>query len=254
MTNRNLKGLVGTVALAALLAGCGTLIPKKVEFFQSKVQALPEKPDTQVELEKEVAYAATLTARLTTEAAVSNHSPVSVIAPAKATETLTSAVSVSLGPPKSVPAIDTATNLAVKLVEKSGSLDAKVEKYADKIAPLVGKKIEGTGFIRIPYFLYIGIVIAIVFVIWTGLKIYGAANPIVGLGTNIVGRVGSKTVSLAASELAKGGELFKEELAKSGIEQAVTAKVETLFRHSQERAQSETTKEVVKTLTQKPTQ
>lgn len=236
-----------------VLGGCGTLIPKKVEFFQKKVQAVPTKSAYQEEVERQAAYAASLSARLTVEAAVSNNSPATVITPAKNTEALTAAVSTSLGPPQSIPS-GPVTNLANKLIESRASLDHRVDRYAAKVDPLVGKKIEGTGFIRIPYFVYIGSIILVIFLAWTALKIYGSMNPVVGLGTNIVGRLSSKTVASIASQVTKGGEVFKEELSNSGLEQAVKDKVLEIFANAHSKVQDKSTQDVVKSLTVKPSQ
>ena len=256
MTKRTLKGLAVTAMLGAVLAitgGCGTLIPKSVEFFQKKVTSVPVKTARQEETERQAAYAASLSARLTVEAAVSNNSPLAVVNPAKNTEALAAAVSTSLGPPQSVPS-GPVTNLVNKVIENRADLNRSIEKYAGRVAPLVGKKIEGTGFIRIPYFVYIGGILLIVFLAWTALKIYGSMNPIVGLGTNVVGRLSSKAVAGIASQVTKGGEVFKEEVANSEFTSDVKAKVLELFQHAHEKTQDQSTQEVVKALTVKPSQ
>jgi hypothetical protein len=241
------------LVLVGALAGCGTLIPKKVEFFQKKVKAVPEKTASDLETERQAAYAASLAARLTVDAAVANNDPVSVVTPAKNTEALTVAVSTSLGPPQSIPS-GAVTNLANKVIENKAELDRKIARYSDKTAPLVGKKIEGTGLIRVPYFVYIGILVVIALVVWTGLKIYGAVNPVVGLGTNVVGRVGSATLSGAVSELSKGGELFKDKVVNSEFTQETKAKILDWFSHAHAQAQDKSTQDIVKALTVKPTQ
>lgn len=256
MTQKILKGLAVTATLVvslAMLAGCGTLIPKRVEFFQKKVQAVPEKTASDLEAERQAAYAASLSARITVDAAIENHDPATVVTPAKNTEALTAAVSTSLGPPNSLPS-GAVTNLANKVIENKAELNRKVARYADKVEPLVGKKIEGTGLIRIPYFVYIGAIVLIIFIAWTALKLYGAVNPVVGLGTNVVGRVGSSLLSGAVSELSKGGELFKDKVVHSELTAEVKAKVLELFSHAHASAQDQSTKGIVKALTVKPTQ
>jgi len=241
------------VASLVMLVGCGTLIPKKVEFFQKKVKAVPEKTASDLEAERQAAYAASLTARLTVDAAISNNDPASVVTPAKNTEALTTAVSTSLGPPQSLPA-GAVTNLANRVIENKAELNRKIARYADKVEPLVGKKIEGTGLIRVPYFVYIGAIALVIFLVYTGLKIYGAVNPIVGLGTNVVGRVSSSVLSGAVSEISKGGELFKEKVQNSELTAELKAKVLELFAHSHGQAQDKSTQDIVKALTVKPTQ
>jgi len=236
-----------------MLAGCGTLIPKKVEFFQKKVKAVPEKTASDLETERQAAYAASLAARLTVDAAISNNDPATVVTPAKNTEALTAAVSTSLGPPQSLPS-GAVTNLANRVIENKAELNRKIARYSDRVEPLVGKKIEGTGLVRIPYFVYIGSIVVLGFIVWTGLKLYGAVNPVVGLGTNVVGRVGSSVLSGAVSELSKGGELFKEKVQNSELTAEVKAKVLDLFSHAHASAQDQSTKDIVKVLTAKPTQ
>jgi hypothetical protein len=229
------------------------LIPKKVEFFQKKVKAVPEKTASDLEAERQAAYAASLTARLTVDAAISNNDPASVVTPAKNTEALTTAVSTSLGPPQSLPA-GAVTNLANRVIENKAELNRKIARYADKVEPLVGKKIEGTGLIRVPYFVYIGAIALVIFLLYTGLKIYGAVNPVVGLGTNVVGRVSSAVLSGAVSEISKGGELFKDKVVKSELTAELKAKIIEWFSHAHDSAQDQSTKEIVKALTVKPTQ
>jgi hypothetical protein len=235
----------------ALLVGCGTLIPKRVEFFQKKVTGVPEKSTAQIEKEKEAAYAASLVARVTAEAAAANHDPVTVTVPAQQTVDLTAAVSTSLGPPKNVPNLtppDT-TKLSDSLVEKKGSLDSKIAAYSEKIEPLVGKKIEGTGLIRIPYFIYLGCIALVLFLVWTGLKLYGAVNPAVGLGVNSVGRIGGSILSRGFSEVVKGGEDFKAAVKASPLTAEVKTAVLDLFQRHAMQAQSQDTQRIVQNLT-----
>jgi len=229
------------------------LIPKKVELFQKKVKAVPEKTASDLETERQAAYAASLAARITVDAVINNNDPTNVVTPAKNTEALTAAVSTSLGPPQSIPS-GAVTNLANSVIENKAELNRKIARYADKVEPLVGKKIEGTGLIRIPYFVYIGLIALAIFLVWTGLKIYGAVNPVVGLGTNVVGRVGSSVLSGAVSELSKGGELFKEKVQNSELTAELKSKVLDLFSHAHAQAQDKSTQDIVKALTVKPTQ
>ncbi len=236
-----------------MLAGCGTLIPKKVEFFQKKVKAVPEKTASDLETERQAAYAASLAARLTVNEVIKNNDPAAVVTPAKDTEALTAAVSTSLGPPQTIPD-GPVTNLANRVTENKAELDRKVARYADKIEPLVGKKIEGTGLIRVPYFVYLGAIALVIFLAWTALKLYGAVNPIVGLGTNVVGRVSGSVLSGAVAELSKGGELFKEKVMNSELTAEIKSKVLDLFSHAHVQAQDKSTQDLVKTLTVKPTQ
>ena len=235
--------------LLVTLVGCGTLIPKKVEFFQKKVQAVPTKTASDEEAEREAAYAAHLAARLTVESAVSNHSPATVIGPAKTTERLTDAVTTSLGPPQDIPSLKSVDKIAARVIENRADLNRKIDRYAAKVDPLVGKKIEGTGLVRVPYFVYVGSLIVLAFLVWTGLKIYGSINPVVGLGTNVVGRVASSVLQKGYSEIVSGGEAFKDYLEKSGIESSAKEKVLDLFSRAHKENQSPNTQVLVRELT-----
>lgn len=242
-----------TLLFLIALTGCGTLIPKNVEFFQKKVKSVPVASESAKETERQAAALASVKAEETFVAAVEANSPATVLAPAKDTELLTRAVSGSLGPPAYTYAGIT-TNLVNKVDSNVAKLNRKVGNYSEKVAPLVGKKIEGTGFFRMGYFTYIGIIIGLVVLAWFALKIYGSINPIVGLGTNVVGRLGSKSVAGIASELVKGGEVFKEDVLHSTLAHDVKAEVLRLFSGAHAKAQSTDTKSVVSALTVKPSQ
>ncbi len=236
-----------------ILTGCGILIPKKIEFFQKKVKDVPEFTDSQKETERQAAALAATKARQTVEAALSSNASTNVIDPAKDTEILTESVSASLGPPKKE-YVDSPTNLVAQVNHNLAKLNSRIDNYRERNDPLVGKKIEGTGFIRINYFVYVGGLVLAVFLAWSALKIYGSINPAVGLGTNIVGRIGSKALATGYSEIVKGGEFFKEELSKSGLEQSIKDEITKLFVVSHERAQSKANQDIIRALTVKPTQ
>jgi hypothetical protein len=240
------RPIVATVGLALLLAvaGCGTLLPKRVEFFQKKVKPLPEATPRQVERLKQAAYAAEKSATATVEAATRESCSTNVLGPARSTERLTSAVSLSLGPPKS-PARGDGTALADQVVKDVAELNSNVAAYREKLDPLVGKKIEGTGWFQIGYVTYIGVIIGILALIWVALKIYGTINPVVGLGTQVFGRVSSSIAAQGFSELVKGGQEFKKYLAESGLDAAVQAKVLDLFTRAHKETQTPASTQVL---------
>lgn len=244
--NFSLKTL-SIILLATSLCGC-SLLPKQVEFFQKKVRPFPEQSAREKETTKQAADLAARRAEETLVAAVSNQSPVSVISPAADTKALTRAVTVSLGPPNSIYA-GAATNLAARVESNASDLDRRVDKFAAKEAPLVGKKIEGSGFFHVGYFTYVGIIFGLVFLAWTALKIYGSINPVVGVGTNVVGRVSSHVLKRSYAEVVEGGERFKEYLDHSELAAEAKHKVMDLFSRAQKENQSRDTQALVKDLT-----
>jgi hypothetical protein len=237
-------------ACALLFTGCGTLIPKQVEFFQAKVKKFPEQSDTLKEDQRKAAALAGVRATETYLAAIKENSSTNVTAPAKDAVDLTHSVSTSLGPPKQFyQGKNAAKNYVDSLNYDVAKFNGKVEDYKDREDKYAGKKIEGTGFIQIGYFTYIGLILLVLFLLWTGLKLYGTANPIVGAGTSLVGRVSSSVLSRAVSEITAGGEEFKQELATSGLAADVQAKVLALFSNAHRANQSSDVQKVVQTLT-----
>jgi len=243
-----MKKLLVLIPALMLLAGCGTLIPKTVEFFQRKVKAVPEVSDKAKETQRQAAdYVSTKTEE-TKIAAIESDANTNVVSLATDANTVASALSQSLGPPED-PWKKEALRLALMLKEQQANFNDKLASYAKHVDKDAGKKIEGTGFIRIPYFVYIGCIILVVFLIWTGLKIYGSINPIVGLGTNVVGRIGSAVRTRALTEVAEGGEAFKQYLTDSGLAAEVKSQVLDLFSRAHKENQSRDTQNIVSTLT-----
>ena len=100
--------------MSALLVGCGTLIPKKVEFFQDKVEAFPEAKSREKEVQKETAARAAQASLDTLISAVDERASTNVVNPAKDAVVLSGAVARSLGPPET-PSTDKADELSAKL-------------------------------------------------------------------------------------------------------------------------------------------
>lgn len=239
------------IALASALIftpGCGILLPKKVEFFQDRVHKFPEPSSSAKETQREAAALAARLADDTVVAAVGNDCPTNVVAPAKDTAELARAVSQSLGPPSS-PWTGSATNLALKLDKSVASFNAKVEDFKQDNNENAGKKIEGTGLFRIGYFTMWGLIIGAVLLLGLALKIYGIFNPVVGLGTNVVGRVASTVLKRGYTEIIAGGERFKEYLQNSTLTADVKAQVADYFQRAQMESQSQDTQGIVKNLT-----
>lgn len=243
-----MKKLLLTLPLLAILAGCGTLIPKRVELFQRKVKAVPEVSADAREYQRQ---AADFVARKTDEtriAAITEGASSNVVSTASDAHIVAEALSLSLGPPEDQWKRE-AERLATKLREQQAEFNDELAKYAARVDKDEGKKIEGTGLIRVPYFVWIGCIALVIFLAWTALKIYGSINPIVGLGTNTAGRIGSRLLSRGFSEVVEAGESFKEFVAKSELSDTVREQVLDLFRRAHEKEQSRDTQELIKTVT-----
>lgn len=241
--------------LLALLPGCGTLIPHQVEFFQKKVKPLPTATAQDKEVQRQAAASAAESAQATLDAALSYHAPAAVAAPAADTVVLTRAVSTSLGPPLQ-PWQGEVDALAAKLNGSVARLNKRLDDYKAVAQSEAGKKIEGTGLIRIPYFVWLGIVgagVMVLFVLgslaWGALKVYGMTNPVVGLGTNTLS-MGASTVAKAFSQVVAGGEAFKTAIeAKFGAGSDTAKQVLDLFASEHQKAQDSDVQGAVKTLT-----
>ncbi len=230
------------------LTGCGTLIPKTVEFFQKRVKAVPELPESAKETQRQAAdYVATKTEE-TKIAAVESNASTNVVSLASDANTVASALSQSLGPPED-PWKKEAQRLALKLKEQQADYNKSLTKFSDNQDKVVGKKIEGTGLIRIPYFVYIGCIILVIFIAWSALKLYGAVNPVVGLGTNLAGRVSSAALSRGFSQVVAGAEEFKTAVAQSDFTAEMKAKILKMFQSHSRQEQDADIQEVVKTIT-----
>jgi hypothetical protein len=237
------------------LTGCGTLIPKRVEFGQDKVKAVPTQTDREKETQRRAAALAAQKARETREAALTNNAPPAVTVPARDTEALTEAVSESLGPPKHDPSGDDPQALAAELRVAIAKLNARLDSFRDKNDENIGKKIEGTGFLQIPYFVWLLMVVVVGFVGlillgigWSFLKMFAMSNPPVALGVNAVA-MGGKLTARAVSQLIKGGEAFKDALGGVVSDPALLERVKELFRTSHKAAQDEHLQDAVKELT-----
>lgn len=224
----------GAVLLCLLLTGCSTLFPKRVEIGQSKVQAIPSKTAKAAETEKQAAaYVASKVAAA--RDAVLTAGPTNAIPPLTDARDAAQGLSYSLGAPLA-PWTDSGAALAARLGLLEARLDREIDRAREKQAPLVGKKIEGTGVISVPYFLWLGIVAGAVFLLWTGLKILSLVYPPVGLGVaglSGVGRVSASLVRKSLEQVVAGAESFKAALDKSGLEDKVKQDVLDLFRRHQ---------------------
>lgn len=245
------------LTVALLLTGCG-LIPKPVEFGQDKVEKMPVAKASEREIQRQTVDRLAEATEDTLRAAIEERTSANVLVPASDSAVLARAVKTSIGPPLK-PASENLTNeeLARRLETAVAKLTTRVEEFRSNNDQNAGKKIEGTGFLQIPYFVWLLIVAAAGFVgllvlsvLWTVLKMYSASNPPVALGLKAVQMGGKATASLV-SQLVKGGEQFKEMLDKTIQDPTLKEKVLETFRTAQMTAQSPDNQEIVKELTRK---
>jgi len=245
-----MKKLLPFLLILPLLAGCG-LIPKKVELFQRKVHEVPAYTQTQLEYQKRAAYLAKQRAAETVDAALTTGASTNVIAPARDTEKLTDAVSTSLGPPLT-PSTNADTAVA-NLTHAVAKLDEKLDDYKKATDRDAGKKIEGTGLIQVPYFLWSGGFLVIVIVVWhlakTALTVASAANPAAGVGVGVMNVAGS-LAGKGFSQVVAGGKEFLKwvDSEASGLDPMVREKITNAFVSAHQGVQDHDVQAVVKKL------
>jgi hypothetical protein len=238
------------IALSCLLlAGC-SLIPKKVEFFQDKVHQVPAPTQKQKELQREAAQKANEKASDTLHAALAEGSSTNILAPAVETEKLTAVVAESVGAPAKPTANIQTDALIADLRGQIAKLEKKMDSFTVENNENAGKKIEGTGAISVPYFVYAGGFVLIIFVGWhlakTALTVASAANPgaAVGVGAmNIAGNLAGKGLN----QVVTGSKEFLTWVGKE-LDPVVAAKVTDAFGAAQNKAQDKDVQIVVKTI------
>lgn len=227
------------ILLAFGLVGCGTLIPKKVELFQDKVKQYPEYSDYSRQLEKQLAQRLQQKTAQTVEAALETKSSTNVVVPAREAERLAIANAVVMGPPEK-PATIPSEALAVKVESTAGKLDSKIDDFKKGNDENEGKKIEGTGLFQVPYFAWIGGIVALLALLYfagkIALNVAAMVNPGAAVGLNVVNGI-SAVAGKGFSQLIKGGENFKEWVTAEVKDADIQKKVLDAFRTAQERAQ-----------------
>ncbi len=216
-------------AVLMLLPGCA-LFPKQVEFFQKKVQPLPTVTDAAVNRQRQAA---------------------DYIARSEETNRLAKSLSASLGAPLK-PWYGSADELAYRMDHDRAVLQVKVEKFAKRDDSLAGKKIEGTGFIRMPYFVFLGCVVGLLALIWVGVRIYGLVNPIVGTASGVIGSVSSSVLAQGFSELVSGGSQFLTWVENSNLASEAKSWITNTFKVAHQTQQSTATQAVVNKLIATP--
>ena len=241
------------IALSLLLAGCGTLVPKKVEFFQDKVEPFPEHKAYAVELQRQLVHRLQEKSNETVEAALIEKASSNVIAPAKEVKRLADAEAVFVGPPlKPVPASTPSAVVAEKLETAVAKLDQKIEEFKADNNENSGKKIEGTGLVQIGYFYWVGGIIgALLLIFFLGkmaLSIAALVNPGAAVGLNVV-NAASSVVAKGFSQLVKGGENFKSWVETEVQDAGLKEKILKEFQSTHMQAQDKDVQDTVRSLT-----
>lgn len=238
--------------LVALMCGCGTLIPKKVELFQDKVKRLPVATSSEKETQRQAAFKARQISLETAVLASGEITNFSILQNVGDLLLLTDVVSESLGPPKS-PSNKLPIDLAVSLRKAMAKLNERIDDFAKGNNENVGKKIEGTGLIQVPYMLWAGGFVVVLFIGYVLLKIAvgisSAMNPGVSLGVNAV-QFGARGLARAFSQVIKGGQEFKKSLDTKISDPALKEQILDLFVTAHKQAQDEDAKKAVKHLIQ----
>jgi hypothetical protein len=233
------------VPLAAVLTltGCN-IVPKPVEYFQDRVQPMPERTPMADESLRQAARLAADRAAATERAALSTDAAPEVIQPASDTASLTSAVSDQVGPPAKswqgdVPA------LIARMDAQESSYRRELETYRAEVRELTGKKIEGTGAIQVGYFTHLIILAAIMAVAWLILKIVAITNAPVSVGLKTI-EGGSKFLGRAFGELVEAGQDFKTRLKQRLADKPeILESILTDFKTAHQSSQSRDTQKAV---------
>lgn len=239
------------------VSGCG-LIPKRVELGQDKVKVFPEAKTKEKEIQRQAADRAAKLATETVKQGLAEGVSDKVLKPASETATLTRSVSVSLGPPSSPASPQlTSDELATRLDSAVAALNLRLDEFKKENNENAGKKIEGTGFLQIPYFVYLGlflvfgfIAFVVITIAWAALKAYSLANPPLAVGLNAV-QLGGKGLANLASQLVRGGETFKNSIQDELNDPRITEQVLRIFKDSHQKEQSPENQMLIKTLIQK---
>jgi hypothetical protein len=232
-----------TITAVLCLTGCN-IIPKQVEYFQDRVQPMPERTTQADESLRQAARLAADRAAATERAALSTDAAPEVIQPASDTAILTSAVSAQVGPPAKswqgdVPA------LIARMDAQEANYRRELESYRAEVRELAGKKIEGTGAIQVGYFTHLLILDSIMAVAWLILRIVSITNSPVSVGLKTI-EGGGKFLGRAFSELVEAGQDFKARLKQRLADNPeLLQSILTDFKTAHQSSQSRDTQKVV---------
>lgn len=239
--------LLATALLAATLCSGCALFPKDVEFFQKKVKPVPELSDSARERQREAADYAAREIHDARQAQLRGDQT-NAVSHVNNADRVAGALSQSMGPPLS-PYTGRPDKIASRILHDQAELNEDLQSYSDRTDTLAGKKIEGTGLIRMGYFTFVGLVIGFFALIWVGLRIYGIFNPVVGGATGIIGRVAASTLHTGFTELVDGGQQFLQWVKDSQFPAETKQWIENTFKLAHQTQQSPATQGVVDKLT-----
>lgn len=128
-----------------------------------------------------------------------------------------------------------------------------MEDYRDDVRKNEGKKIEGSGWFSMNYFMYAGLVIGGLFTLFVIIRIawsiFVNSYPGVGVGLNLL-KLPGKAAAKGLSEVLEGGEYFKGLLKEEKeLEEQVKEKILDMFKRAQVEKQSRDTQSVIKRIT-----
>lgn len=246
-----MRRLITILLAVGLFAGCSTMVPKRVEFFQDKVKQFPEYSDYSRQLEKQLAQRLQQKTAQTVQAALVERSSTNVVTPAREAERLAIAEAVIIGPPEK-PSTLPSDALAVKVESSVGKLDSKIDDFKKGNNENEGKKIEGTGLFQVSYFAWVGGILALLALIYfagkIALSIAAIANPGAAIGLNVVNGIGA-VAAKGFSQLIRGGENFKDWVSREVKDADVKQKILDGFRIAQMQSQDEDVQNTVRAVT-----
>lgn len=228
------------------IAGC-SLWPKKVSFFQDKVEKAPEKTEEHLEIQKEAADYIYNKTEETVRAAIKENSSTNVLKPAVESHIVANSLSDSLGKPEKPFTKEPAEVLSRKLDRIEAKFDSKFRDFVVESDKNAGKKIEDTGF-SIGFFTQYFLIGIVVFVGWIVIKVLGLLNPAVGVGTKVLSGGFRGITSLASrgfTEIIEGGANFLKKVDETIEDPETKEKIKELFKQSQKEKQSRDVQEVV---------
>lgn len=263
MTTSQLFKSVALGLTLFFLSGCSALNPS-VEFWQKKVPQFPEKSARSQEALRDAVWMADWNIDLAKTLTVAAGRPEEEVRPLSDASLLLGSISRSVGSPQTVPNPEktSAESLAVRLIEYDADYEAALKKFSKKLEPLVGKDVEGTGWIQTNQWTVIIAVVLAFFLFSFVYKVLNVvanvANPAVGsamsLGSGLF-KFGAGKLQSAFVQVLKGGERFKnrvqKEIADRQLDKVTADAILKLFREEHERAQDEATQEAIRTLTRK---
>ena len=234
--------------LCIFLSGC-SLIPSRVEYFQDKVEKVPEKTESHLEVQKEAADYLYNKTEETVQAAIKENASTNILKPAVESHLVANSLSDSLGKPEK-PFKGEVQLLVDRLDRLEAKLDKKLEDFRRDNNQNAGKTIEGTGW-SIGFFTQYFLIGIVLVVIWFAIKVLGMFNPAISIGSKLVSGgifgIGKKAAELAEQTI-QGGQEFKRRVEEQFEDPKTKQQILDLFHLSQKINQSPENQEIIKKL------